>query len=313
MKVNNKAVDQDGSSNNFIESDIQFFNEYEKCRELVNSRLSGLYCENKDYNLLLEAMRYSLLSGGKRIRAILCLKFCEASGGKLEDALDAACAVEAIHTYSLIHDDLPCMDNDDMRRGKQSNHIKYGVTTATLAGDALQASAFELLFNSRQSAETIMQQGKILACAAGPHGICGGQYLDLFSGKTINTSDDLFKIHELKTSALFIASAKLGVLSASGDKNQLHSAEEFARALGLAFQIRDDLLDETSTQEQLGKPIKSDKANKKITFASYYTHNECESMISELTEKAVKIIHTNEFKNNDFLEKLAKSLENRTR
>ena len=286
--------------------------EYDRCRALVEEKLSGYFLQNVKYGTLLEAMRYSLLGGGKRIRAALCLKFCQAAGGDENSALEAACALEMLHSYTLIHDDLPCMDNDDFRRGKPSNHIKYDVFTATLAGDALQAAAFETLVKSNLPARAIVEMAKVFAEAAGPFGICAGQYLDI-SGEGKNHSEaELIEIHSLKTCALISASAKLGVLAAQASSKQITAAEKYSKAIGLAFQVKDDLLDITSTQEELGKPIGSDSKKGKITFASIYGAEKCNQIIKDETNKAIAAVSGGIFEDNRFLIWLAQMLENRT-
>ena len=263
---------------------------FERCRAAVDERLAEYFTERASYAVLLESMRYSLLAGGKRIRAVLCLKLCEAAGGAVEDALDAACAIEMLHAYSLIHDDLPCMDDDDLRRGKPSNHIRFGEFTATLAGDALQAAAFETLLNAKLPPATVAGMGRVLAEAAGPRGICGGQYLDLSGEGKHQTRNGLEETHKLKTAALISASAKLGVLAAGGMQEQIRAAAEYASAVGFAFQIRDDLLDYTATPEDFGKPIGSDKKNEKSTFAALLGADECEKLIAAETERAISAL-----------------------
>ena len=286
--------------------------EFERCQTLIEEKLSGYFSQKTRYETLLEAMRYSLLGGGKRIRAVLCLKFCEASGGDISKALDSACALEMLHAYTLIHDDLPCMDNDDFRRGKPSNHIKYDVFTATLAGDALQAAAFETVLESDLPAETVVDMGKVFAQAVGPHGICAGQYLDISGEGKNHTETELIQIHSLKTSALISAASKLGVLAARGTAEQVAAAEKYSKALGIAFQVRDDLLDMTSTLKELGKPIGSDKKEGKITFASIYGAEMCNQIIKEETNKAIDAVSGGVFDDNRFLVWLAEMLENRT-
>jgi len=286
--------------------------ELERCQGAVEDRLGEYFTENAKYATLLEAMRYSILGGGKRIRAVICIKFCEAAGGTMADAIDAACAVEMLHAYSLIHDDLPCMDNDDMRRGKPSNHIKYGECTATLAGDALQAAAFEVLLASKLPADAVVQMGLTLARAAGSRGMCGGQYLDMLGEGKRLTTDELAEIHELKTAALISAAARMGVLAARGSDEQVKAANDYARAVGLAFQARDDLLDLISTEAELGKPIGSDKESEKTTIASLLGADECRRIIREETERAVAAIGGGIFKNAQFLVWFAQILEERS-
>jgi len=287
---------------------INMPNDMNICRDMIEDRLHELVIKTSpNYATLIDAIQYSLVSGGKRIRAILCMKFCEATGGKLEDALDAACAIEMLHTYTLIHDDLPSMDNDDMRRGKPSNHIKFGEFTAILAGDALQAAAFDALANSELSADTVVKMIKVLAQVAGPHGVCAGQYLDLSGeGKQLSI-DQVSEIYSLKTSALISAATRLGVIAAGGTQEQVNAADEYAQAVGLAFQVRDDILDCTATTEELGKPIGSDADNDKSTFASLLGIEACEKIVESETEKAISAID-GKFDNIEFLTWLARAL-----
>ena len=285
--------------------------ELEDCRRLIENKLNEFFIdETKSYAGLHEAIRYSLLAGGKRIRAVLCIKFCEASGGNPEDALNAACAIEMLHAYSLIHDDLPCMDNSHMRRGKPTNHIKYNEFIAILSGDALQAAAFETLLSSSLPPENIVEMGKILAEAAGTSGICGGQYLDLYGETKKLSTEELNEIHSLKTSALISAAIRIGVVAASGTSGQLSAAERYAKSIGLAFQVRDDVLDMTASAEDLGKPVGSDLLNEKTTFATLLGIDACEDIIQIETEKAIKSIK-DEFCNTDFLVSFANDLAKR--
>ncbi|MCL2248975.1 MAG: polyprenyl synthetase family protein [Oscillospiraceae bacterium] len=283
------------------------------CRQMIDERLHEQLVEaGTNYATLVESMRYSLLAGGKRTRAVICIKFCEAVGGRAEDALDAACAVEMLHTYTLIHDDLPIMDGDELRRGIPSNHIEYGEFTATLAGDALQAAAFETLTNSPISSEAVVEMVRTLAQAAGPHGICGGQYLDLSGEGWQLTIDELLELYSMKTASLIAAAAKMGVIAGYGTKSQIEIAHQYATSIGLAFQIRDDVLDCTATEEELGKPIGSDEENDKTTFVSLLGAHACEKMIKKETEKAIKAIE-GKFANTEFLTWLAHTLANRTK
>jgi len=280
---------------------VEIVREMDHAAKLVEERLHEQFSEAAPgYATLVEAMRYSLLAGGKRVRAVLCMKFCEAAGGKQTDALDAACAVEMLHTYTLIHDDMPCMDGDEMRRGKPSNHIEFGEFTAMLAGDALQAAAFESLAGSDLPPEAVVEMVRVLAEAAGVHGICGGQYIDLSAEGWQLTPDELMELHALKTSALISAAARLGVIAGGGTREQTEAAAAYANAVGLAFQVRDDVLDCTATAEELGKPVGSDIENEKTTFASLLGIEACERIISKETEKAVDAL-AGKFKNTEFL------------
>jgi len=285
--------------------------EMDECREMVEERLNELFTEaGSNYATLVESMRYSLLAGGKRTRAIICMKFCEAAGGKLEDALEAACAIEMLHTYTLIHDDLPSMDGDDIRRGMPSNHIEFGEFTAILAGDALQAAAFETLARSNQPDRAVVEKIKILAEAAGAYGICAGQYLDLSGEGWQLTVDEMLELCSMKTGALISAAARLGVIAGDGTEEQIEAAHRYACAIGLAFQIRDDILDCISTEEELGKPIGSDTLNEKSTFASLLGIEACEKMIRKETVKATNAIE-DRFESIEFLTWLAEILADR--
>ena len=289
----------------------EMIREMQWCRDMVDERLQELFAEaGSSYATLVESMRYSLLAGGKRVRAVICMKFCEASGGKAEDALDAACAIEMLHTYTLIHDDLPSMDGDDMRRGKPSNHIEFGEFTATLAGDALQATAFETLANSKLPPESVVEMVRILAQVAGPHGICGGQYLDLSGEGWHLTIDELLELYSMKTAALISAAARLGVIAGDGTQEQIDAAHSYSQAIGLAFQVRDDVLDCIATAEELGKPIGSDIDNDKSTFASLFGVEACEKMIGKETDKAIAALE-GKFINTEFLTWLARVLAER--
>lgn len=240
---------------------------------------------------LAESMRYSLLAGGKRIRPTLVLEFCRVCGGEIETALPVACAIEMLHTYSLIHDDLPCMDNDDLRRGRPTNHKVYGECTATLAGDCLQAEAFGTILRSALPAERKAACAEILAGAAGLDGICGGQYLDmLWEGRSL-TEQELTEINSRKTGALLAASCQMGVAAAGGSSQMLDCAGHFGAALGMAFQIRDDMLDVMSTAEELGKPIGSDKDENKNTYMVLMGPEGCRKTVEQLTDFSKKLLN----------------------
>jgi len=289
----------------------EMIREMEWCRDTVEDRLRELFAEaGSSYATLVESMRYSLFAGGKRVRAVICMKFCEAVGGRAEDALEAACAIEMLHTYSLIHDDLPSMDGDDMRRGKPSNHVEYGEFTATLAGDALQAASFETLAGSPLPSSSIVEMVQILAHAAGSHGICGGQFLDLSGEGWHLTIDELLELYAMKTAALISAAARLGVIAGGGSQEQVDAAHAYSQAIGLAFQVRDDVLDCIATTEELGKPVGSDIENDKSTFASLLGVDACEKMIRKETEKAIMALD-GKFENAEFLTWLAQVLADR--
>ena len=259
---------------------------------------------------LAESMRYSLLAGGKRIRPVLALAFCDALGGDIEKALPAACALEMIHTYSLIHDDLPCMDDDVLRRGKPTNHVVYGECTATLAGDALQSLAFETLASAPLESVCIVRCLKILSEAAGYRGMCQGQFLDMEGeGKSL-TAEELTHINNLKTGALLSGACRMGAAAAGADEKQLEAAGTFGSLLGLAFQIRDDVLDVISTDAELGKSVGSDVQEHKNTYMALLGMEGCNREISRLTASAVAVLEEN-FTDTAFLSDLARSLAER--
>ena len=243
---------------------------------------------------LFKAMRYSLLAGGKRIRPSLLLEFCGVCGGDQEAALPFACAVEMIHTYSLIHDDLPCMDDDAMRRGRPSNHVVFGEAQALLAGDALLTMAFETMLSpecvAAAGAERAAAAAGILARAAGAYGMAGGQMIDLESeGKRVG-AETLIRMDEGKTGALIVASAGMGCVLAGAGERELHAAEAYAKSIGLAFQITDDILDVEGEEASLGKPVGSDEQNEKSTYVSTLGLQKARGLVRELTAAAVSAL-----------------------
>ena len=259
---------------------------------------------------LAEAMRYSLLAGGKRIRPILVLEFCRIAGGDVEAALPVACAIEMLHTYSLIHDDLPCMDNDDLRRGRPTNHVVYGECTAVLAGDTLQAEAFGTILRSDLPADRKAACAEILAGAVGLDGMCGGQYLDMsWEGRKL-TEQELTEINSRKTGALLVAACQMGVAAAGGSHLMLDTAGHFGAALGMAFQIRDDMLDVLSTAEELGKPIGSDSQENKNTYMVLMGEEGCRQTVARLTGFAKDVLGE-AFEDTAFLCAMADSLADR--
>ena len=248
--------------------------------------------EDNDIKSLLDSEKYSLFAGGKRIRPFLTIEFCKLFGGDIKAALPFACAVEMIHTYSLIHDDLPCMDNDDVRRGKPTNHKVFGYSTALLAGDGLLTRAFGVMAsNEFVSADTVKAAIKVLSDCAGNFGMVGGQIIDLYGEDKKLPVETLIKLHSMKTGALIRSAAVMGALAAgcSADSPEVDAAIEYSNNIGLAFQIVDDVLDETSSEEVMGKSI-SDKDNNKTTFMTYYDVNEAKKYATELTAKAISAI-----------------------
>lgn len=281
-------------------------------RELVDqSLLNAVQPCAASISGLKDAMNYSLMAGGKRIRPILVLEFSRISGGDYEKTLPVAMAIEMLHTYSLIHDDLPCMDNDDLRRGKPTNHVVYGECNAVLAGDALQAEAFRSILFSQLQPEAKCACAATLAQAAGLCGMCGGQFLDTAHENCSIELQELDEINEKKTGALLAAACLMGVQAAGGTSEQCKAAEIFGQKIGAAFQIRDDILDEISSEEELGKPIGSDKSNLKNTYMSILGKDKCEELVSKLTDEAKKAI-AHVFSDTDLLFDLADQLVMRT-
>ena len=283
-------------------------NEY---KNLVDLKLSEFFNPSGlSYDGLLESMHYSLTAGGKRIRPTLVLEFCRISGGDIEKALPVACAIEMLHTYSLIHDDLPCMDNDDLRRGKPTNHVVYGECTATRAGDALQAEAFGTIARSELPAENKIACVEILADAVGSDGMCAGQYLDMVGESKQLTEDELDDINSRKTGALLIAACRMGVAAAGGSGEMLEAAAHYGACVGAAFQIRDDILDVISTSEELGKPIGSDAQEHKNTYMALLGESKCMEMVEKLTNQAKSAL-CGTFNDTKFLCDLADSMVTR--
>ena len=235
-----------------------------------------------------ESMRYSIFAGGKRLRPILCLAAAEACGGDDEFAIPAACAVECVHTYSLIHDDLPCMDDDDMRRGKPTNHIVYGEAVAVLAGDALLTLAFEIV-GSSDPADRFRAGDMVadLAITSGSRHLVGGQVADIKGEGAGLGASELRFIHESKTAALLTCSLRLGAMVAGANPTQLEALTTFGRSAGLAFQIIDDILDVTQTSEQLGKSAGKDEAVDKATYPAVHGMEESRNEAARLTQAAI--------------------------
>ncbi len=283
---------------------------FEQRVQSVNAALDGFFGESCLQSELLEAMRYGLLSGGKRIRAVLVLSFCAACGGDEESVMNAACAIEMLHAYSLIHDDLPCMDNDTLRRGKPTCHVVYGETNAVLAGDALQAAAFSALLRCPLNAPQLAKMAMTLADAAGERGMCGGQYLDTSNDPSEIDAEYLTALHGMKTGALLRAACLFGAIGAGATEEQLTAAAVYAENLGLAFQIRDDVLDATGDEAVLGKNIGSDEANGKATFVTLYGVEGCGKLVREYTARALSALDT-AFPQDTFLRELALALADR--
>ncbi len=262
--------------------------EWERRRALVEEGLLRELREDEAFDArLAESMKYSLMAGGKRLRPILLMAAADAAGGRGDDFLTSACALEMIHTYSLIHDDLPAMDNDDYRRGRLTNHKVYGAGIATLAGDALLTLAFEVLVRQKGvSPETLVRVVREVSTAAGPNGMVGGQTLDLASeGKQID-KETLRRMHMAKTGALFRAAVRSGAILARADDAKLAALTEYAEAFGLAFQITDDILDVTGDEAAIGKPVGSDERNHKSTYVTLTSLDEAKRLAREAVDRA---------------------------
>lgn len=279
---------------------VDFYTAYFE-REL-NGYIAELGKESAGYNKLSEAMSYSLSAGGKRIRPMLAYEFCRVCGGNISDATPAALAIEMIHTFSLIHDDLPCMDDDDMRRGKPSCHKAYDEATALLAGDALTIDAFYVLASSELSPEKVKKMVRILSDCS--YKMTGGQVLDI--GGDIEDTELLLRMYSYKTSQLIIAASLMGCIAAGADEQKQKSAYDYAYSLGLAFQIIDDILDVTSDKETLGKPVGSDEKQNKNTTVTLMGLDNARKLAEEYTEKAILSLEC--FDNNQFLMALTNKL-----
>ncbi len=287
----------------------KILNDYNKRIE----KAIDIYLPDKqsNYKTVTDSMRYSLLLGGKRIRPVLLLEFYKASGGEGESALPFAVALEMIHTYSLIHDDLPCMDNDDMRRGKPSNHKVYGEDMALLAGDGLLTHAFYVAsLTQNLPVERIVAAIRELSFFAGYNGMVGGQVIDLESeGKRVDETV-IEELNLLKTGGLLRAAAKIGAVLAGANNELVKVADEYGRSLGLAFQIVDDILDVSGNESALGKPTGSDQRNNKSTFVSLYGVDKCRQKVEELTNNALNCLEA--FKGDtEFLKELTLYLAER--
>ena len=279
---------------------------YEEYRKAVEDSLSRLYARASAWGCLYKAMSYSLLAGGKRIRPVLALEFARLGGLDWHTALPPACALELMHTASLIHDDLPCMDDDDLRRGQPTCHKAFGETMAVLAADALMIDAFALPLSApglgdRERAACAL----ILSRAAGSDGMVGGQVLDTVCNTT--TEKDLALTHRMKTGAMLAASCMIGAAAAGGALNG--PAEEYGYQIGMAFQIRDDVLDVTGSTEELGKPAGSDKEEGKVTFVDLLGVEGCEKRVRECTDAALAVVAG--IDRDGFLRTLAETLAGR--
>ena len=279
-------------------------------KSYIESFLKDFYAQFHDLpqSKLFEAMEYSLLAGGKRLRPVLAMEFCRLCGNDPHQAAPFAAAVEMIHTYSLIHDDLPSMDNDDFRRGRPTNHKVYGEAMAILAGDALLTDAFMVASTAQLAnrADMAFAMGTLAECA-GSMGMVGGQVLDIGSEERELTEQEVIDIQTRKTGALISASCVLGAIAGGGTEEQIDAAAKFAAGLGMAFQIRDDMLDVIGTQEEMGKGVGTDAV--KNTFVRLYGLPKCEELVQTYTQYAINALTV--FEDTDFIIGLAKSLTDR--
>lgn len=264
----------------------------EKCQQLISPLLESLLQAKQSNNQrLYHAMHYSVMNGGKRVRPLLTLASCEAVGGHIQQAISPACAVELIHAYSLVHDDLPAMDDDSLRRGKPTTHIAFDEATAILAGDALQTLAFELLSSpelTQQPPEAKLRMLQLLAQASGAAGMVGGQAFDLQATGRAVTLEQLENIHRQKTGALINASVQIGALASGvATEQQLQQLNDYATAIGLAFQVQDDILDITADTQTLGKQQGSDKVLDKATYPALMGLEKAQDYAKQLQEQAL--------------------------
>lgn len=279
-------------------------------RDFTEDYLKNIYKKfrTEPQTQLFDAMEYSLLAGGKRLRPVFAYEFCRMCGGQWQDAAPFAAAVEMIHTYSLIHDDLPCMDNDDFRRGRPTNHKVYGEGMAVLAGDALLTDAFMIASTGKLSQPWTMADAiSLMAEGAGSLGMVGGQVLDIMSQERELSEQEVLDIQSRKTGRLINIACCLGAMAGGASRNQFEAASQFASGLGLAFQIRDDMLDVIGTREEMGKGVGTDA--EKNTFVRLYGLEKCETLVQQYTDYAISALEA--FDDREFMIALAKSLTER--
>lgn len=289
---------------------------YEDYKELIEQHLMDFIPDVDHKSITLyEAMKYSLAAGGKRIRPVLLLAACDFCGGNVEEALPYACAIEYIHTYSLIHDDLPCMDDDDLRRGVPTNHKVYGEAMAVLAGDGLQSAAFEVMnkdmllyFDNPDALKKRIKASYEISKGSGCRGIVAGQVADMEAEGKSCSKEMLDYIHLSKTADLIIAAVRAGAYLGNPDSTMLEDLSIFAESLGLAFQIRDDLLDVEGEEEQMGKKSGMDTINEKATYPALHGIDKSRERLQELTETAINALEKY-YDNAEVFTRLAKQLE----
>lgn len=261
----------------FLKSKIsKIEKELDRYTKVKNNRQSEIY----------DAMRYSVMAGGKRLRPVIMLLSCEMCGGTDKDVMPFACALEMIHTYSLIHDDLPAMDNDDLRRGKPTNHVVYGEGMAILAGDALLNKAMEVAMSADVAPEIKVKAAAALFAASGTEGMIGGQVIDIKNSPM--SAEELENLHLLKTGALIRAAGNVGAIVGRGNDAEIEAIDMYCKSLGIAFQIQDDILDVKGSEAELGKPIGSDKSNNKTTYVTLFGLEKAEELAEEYTKRAVE-------------------------
>lgn len=283
---------------------------FQEYRTFIEQYLTDYFSrfESEPQQILFEAQKYSLLASGKRLRPIFAFEFCRLCGSDWKQAAPFAGAIEMIHTYSLIHDDLPCMDNDDYRRGRLTNHKVYGEALAVLAGDALLTDAFALAATAQlPNPSDLALAISVLAENAGSFGMVGGQVLDILSEERVCSEQEVLDIQSRKTGALINAACVLGAIAGGANQEQIQAAAGFAGCLGLAFQIRDDMLDVIGTSSELGKSVGTDA--EKNTFVRLYGLEKCEELVQKYTDAAISHLHI--FDNTDDLIALAQSLTTR--
>ena len=279
---------------NIQESDFDLTTYLNDKKELINSELDKIFRDFASSSHIVKSMKYSLMAGGKRIRPILCLAATEAVGGNLESTLPASCALEMIHTYSLIHDDLPAMDDDELRRGKPTCHVAFDEATAILAGDALLTLAFQILsspVNKKDSqALVLLNVIHVISIAAGYKGMIDGQMRDIISEGALLSLDDLENMHALKTGALIQASIRCGAVLGNGSQEQIKLLGIYAKNLGLAFQVTDDILNVEGNPAVMGKAVGTDKNRKKSTYPLIMGLNESKKFATNIINNALKAI-----------------------
>jgi len=279
---------------------------------LVEARLASIFGDGATPAPLVASMEYSLMAGGKRLRPVLCLAWAELVGGGAQSVLDFACAIECIHTYSLIHDDLPAMDNDDLRRGKPSNHKQFDEATAILAGDGLLTEAFTLATSLNLPPERILRAVFHLSTAAGPRGMVGGQVLDMgLTGKSASLPQ-LREMHAKKTGALIESSCVTGCILGGGSGIEQAKASEYGRAIGLAFQVTDDILDVVGDEAALGKPVGSDQARGKSTYPALLGIEQSRVLARESVAQALDALNGFTHARADFLRAVARYILDRS-